>query len=77
MLVDPLPQEETALNAAFRWIPITLFSGAALVLPVLAQGEASPSAEDLCAPKGMLIPFETANPRAWNTWVLNTDLKDV
>src|SRR2546426_9402322 len=36
----------------------------------------SPSGEDLCAPKGLTIPFEAARPRAWNTWVSSSDLKD-
>src|SRR5438093_1554811 len=36
----------------------------------------SPSGENPCAPGGLTIPFAAAAPRAWNTWVSNTDSKE-
>jgi hypothetical protein len=62
--------------AARLTIPVTLVAGLALAAPAFAQEAAAPSGEDLCAPKGLTIPFEAAAPRAWNTWVSNIDLKD-
>jgi len=58
------------------WIPIVVLSGFALSIPALAQEEAPVRGEELCAPRGVTIPFAAASPRSWNTWVSSTDLKD-
>jgi hypothetical protein len=64
------------MNKACRSIFVRLVAGLALATPLLAQDGAAPSGRDLCAPKGLTIPFAAASPRAWNTWVTQSDLKD-
>ena len=57
-------------------ILLMLVAGLALAAPARAQEATAPAGEDLCAPKGLTIPLAAASPRAWNTWVSNSDLKD-
>jgi len=57
-------------------MPCAVLSGFALVLPALARDETPVRGEDLCAPRGVTIPFAAASPRSWNTWVSTTELKD-
>jgi hypothetical protein len=64
------------MKSLSRWIPVAVLSGFALILPALAQDEAPARGEELCAPRGVTIPFAAASPRSWNTWVSSTDLKD-
>ena len=64
------------MNAAPRSILATLIAGLALAAQARAQEGSAPSDEDLCAPKGVTTAFAAALPRAWNTWVSDSDLKD-
>src|SRR5436309_1344679 len=64
------------MNAAPRSILVTLIAGLALAAQARAQEGSAPSGEDLCAPKGVTTAFAAALPRAWNTWVSDSDLKD-
>jgi hypothetical protein len=64
------------MNTTCRSIFATLATGLALAVPLFAQEGAAPSGRDLCAPKGLTIPFAAASPRAWNTWVSQSDFKD-
>ncbi len=60
-----------------RWIPIAVLSGIALLPPLQAQEQAPARSETLCAPGGVTLPFASASPRSWNTWVSSTDLKEM
>src|SRR2546428_12628792 len=60
-----------------RWIPIAVLSGIALLPPLQAQEQAPARSETLCAPSGVTLPFASASPRSWNTWVSSTDLKEM
>ena len=64
------------MKAASRSILVTLIAGLGLAARAGAQESTAPSGADLCAPKGLTIPFEAARPSAWNTWVASGDLKD-
>jgi len=55
---------------------VMLVAGFALAAPALPQEESIPAGEDICAPRGLTIPFAAARPRAWNIWISNGDLKD-
>ena len=65
------------MNALSRWIPIAVLSGIALLPPLQAQEQAPARSETLCAPGGLTLPFASASPRSWNTWVSSTDLKEM
>jgi hypothetical protein len=57
-------------------VAIALLFTLAMMSPALAQEQASPPGEELCAPLGRTIPFTAIKPDSWSTWVSNTDLKD-
>jgi hypothetical protein len=70
-----LSSRREANVTASRRILLTLLAWVALAATPLAQEGAAPG-DEICAPKGVLIPFAAAHPRLWNTWVANGDLRD-
>jgi hypothetical protein len=57
-------------------VPVALLFALAANLSALAQEQAPPPGQELCAPWGGTIPLGAVRPESWNTWVSNTDLKE-
>src|SRR5262245_36192675 len=71
----PFPVEETPMRPIGRWSPSVMIPLLLCVATPWAQEPPAAPPRDLC--KGVSIPFAAAAPAALNTWVVNTDLKDL